>query len=671
MISIVIPCYNHAHFLPRSVGSALRQTYEDYEVVVVDDGSSTPIVNEWGGRVRVIRHELNRGLSEALNTGISLSKGDKFIILAADDELAPGTLELMSNRDADIVSCDMLAGGKRVPARPGDLQTLLTMNCHSYAALTRKSLWAQVGGFKSTMNPSWEDYEFWLNCAKHKAIWVHIPRPLHIYHRNPQGRDVESQGKDYLLRGKLEGYHPDLFGPGRGLVTFVIPCYKQEEYLLEAVESVLSQVYPHTNVVVVDDGSPGRPGQVLKDVSDPNRVALIRQRNKHLSGARNTGIAEALRLCNSQYLVMLDADDKVYPEFVERLMGAMIPRTYVYTDIQFIGDAWHTYELEEYDCRKLTQKHLHPCTFLMESAMVKELIANRGYAYDETMKRGYEDWEFALASMQAGYCGKRIKAFLFGYRYHNNGSMRTAAQKINRELVADITDRHPWVKDKEFVNMACSSCAGKARVVRVSVTGGITMAGINVPGIGVVDGQEPLTVVYTGSQGSTITKIGKGLPGMGNAVYRYSANPEGTYGPRFTIWAIDAHLFNGPYKFERVQPVIPPVEIAQKVAVKPVEIATRPAPSKEPPMAEDTLRKFEQKLAAQPTQVVYEPDDFTVIKGIGPAGDKKLHAAGVSYLEDFIDAPDSELEQILGASNKAIKSFKGLAKAILDQEDQQ
>lgn len=662
MISIIIPCYNHVDYLQRSVGSALRQTHPEIEIIVVDDGSATPVQNAWGGKVRVIRHERNRGLSTALNTGIAAATGDRFIILAADDELAPRAVELMAAVYRDVVSCDMHAGGKRVPSKPGDLTTLLTANCHSYAALVRKSLWAQVGGFKALMNPSWEDYEFWLNCAKHEAQWGHVSQALHIYHRNPTGRDVESQGKERLLRGKLEGYHPDLFGPGRGLVTFVIPCYDHERFLLEAVESVLSQLYPHTNVVVVDDGSPGDVKAALVGVSDPTRVKLVRQRNKHLSGARNTGIREALASYNSQYLVMLDADDTVHPEFVERLMSNMEPRQYVYSDIQFIGDAWHTYELGEYDCHKLALKHQHPCTFLMESAMVSELIARRGYAYDETMKQGYEDWECALACAQAGYCGRRVAIHLFNYRFHEGGSMRTYAQKHNKELVAQIYKRHPWAKNKETIDMACSSCANKARIVRVATNGGMMAAAVNVPGVGIVEATEPLEVTYTGSQGSTITKLGRGLPGQGTAIYRYSANPEGTYGPTFTIWAIDANLFNGPYKFRRLTPVQPQAEIVSKpqpVAVKPVEIA------KEPPMADQTLAKFEAKLAKIDT-TVYEPDDFTQIKGIGPAGDKRLKDAGIAYFEDMADAPDSELAQVLGVSESQAKRYKTQARKAID-----
>jgi glycosyltransferase involved in cell wall biosynthesis len=90
-VSVVIPCFNHARFLPLAIDSALGQTWPDCEVVVVDDGSTdgSGAVAARYSAVTVVRQE-NRGLSAARNAGLAASHGDFVIFLDADDRLAPG-----------------------------------------------------------------------------------------------------------------------------------------------------------------------------------------------------------------------------------------------------------------------------------------------------------------------------------------------------------------------------------------------------------------------------------------------------------------------------------------------------------------------------------------------------------------------------------------------------
>jgi glycosyltransferase involved in cell wall biosynthesis len=93
LVSVVIPCYNQAHFLKEAIESVLKQSYPHYEIVVVDDGSSDETSEVAGSyeRVRLIRQE-NRGLAEARNTGIKHSEGDYLVFLDADDRLLPDAL---------------------------------------------------------------------------------------------------------------------------------------------------------------------------------------------------------------------------------------------------------------------------------------------------------------------------------------------------------------------------------------------------------------------------------------------------------------------------------------------------------------------------------------------------------------------------------------------------
>ncbi|PIQ21561.1 MAG: glycosyl transferase family 2, partial [Cytophagales bacterium CG18_big_fil_WC_8_21_14_2_50_42_9] len=91
VVTIVIACFNHGHFLQEAIDSVLQQTYPKLEIIVVDDGSSdnTKEVAQQYPQVRYI-YQANQGLSAARNTGIKHSTGACLIFLDADDWLTPG-----------------------------------------------------------------------------------------------------------------------------------------------------------------------------------------------------------------------------------------------------------------------------------------------------------------------------------------------------------------------------------------------------------------------------------------------------------------------------------------------------------------------------------------------------------------------------------------------------
>lgn len=670
-ISVVIPCYNHHKQVIQAVPTVLGQTWDDLEVIVVDDGSNPPLKHSWSDkRVRLITHETNKGLSSALNTGLKASTGDYFSILASDDGYMPDFIKelgaaALEHPDVDVISCDMLTPRGVVYCKPGNLTQLKTGNCHSYAALTKRWVWEKSGGYNLHMNPSWEDWEFWLHAAKLGAKWYHVAKPLHWYNRAKNGRDVESQGKDSLLQGKMQGFHPDLFGSGKGEVAFIIPCYKQEEWVKNAVNSVFAQTYPHVRAIVVDDGSPGDVRKALGKYPNP-KLTLLRQPNKHLSGARNAGIKLAVDHYNSEYIVPLDADDTVHPDFIEALMPYCDGRTYAYCDVQFIGAAWHTFQVDDYDCMRLIRKHLHACSILMHSHMWKALVKRRGYGYDESMKEGYEDWEFALALLKTGYCGHRVPKYLFNYRQHESGSMRQATTDKNAKLYNQIRQRQPWIRDIKEVAMACSTC-GKSRygvIINSKSTGG-QIAMYNVPGVGAVDGREPILVTYAGSMENTQTKLG-----ANGRVYKYTNKPEGvgvTHPNQFTIFACDVHLFQGAYTFQRLEGIKPAqVEVPEPVVVNVVPAMTPSNPSNDNPPLDSTGQRLLAKAMTQPVVEEYPPDDFTQLKYVGDSTADKFKGHGFYYFEDVAEASVEEIKQVAGVSEAKAREIINSAQELLE-----
>lgn len=102
-------------------------------------------------------------------------------------------------------------------------------------------------------------------------------------------------------------------------VTVIIPVYNVEKYLKKCVESVLAQTYKDIEIILVDDGSTDKSGDICEELARTDgRIRVIHQKNKGLGGARNTGIDN----CNTEYLLFLDSDDYIHPQLIERCLCA-------------------------------------------------------------------------------------------------------------------------------------------------------------------------------------------------------------------------------------------------------------------------------------------------------------------------------------------------------------
>ena len=105
------------------------------------------------------------------------------------------------------------------------------------------------------------------------------------------------------------------------LVSVIVPVYNVAPYLREALDSVVNQTYKDLEIIIVDDGSTDGSADICEEYADSDdRIKLIKQPNKGLSGARNTG----LEIATGDLVAFVDSDDSISPLFVESLVSAMI-----------------------------------------------------------------------------------------------------------------------------------------------------------------------------------------------------------------------------------------------------------------------------------------------------------------------------------------------------------
>lgn len=117
MISIIIPTYNRAETLERAILSVCNQQNPDWELVIVNDGSTDQtqeiLKNHTDKRIKIIDHHANRGVTAAINTGLDNIKGEWFTLLGSDDEIVPGALEAFTivmklDDEINAISCNCI-----------------------------------------------------------------------------------------------------------------------------------------------------------------------------------------------------------------------------------------------------------------------------------------------------------------------------------------------------------------------------------------------------------------------------------------------------------------------------------------------------------------------------------------------------------------------------------
>jgi glycosyltransferase involved in cell wall biosynthesis len=191
-VSVIIPTYNRGWAIRAAIDSVLAQTYRDFDLIVVDDGSTddtAEILRSYGPDVTVIR-QANAGVSAARNTGVRSAKGAFIAFLDSDDRWLPEKLRVQSDffvSHPEAVICQTeeiwIRNGKRVnpkkvhkkPSGHIFKASLALCLVSPSAVMLRRDLFNEIGGFDETL-PACEDYDLWLRIsASHPVYLVETP----------------------------------------------------------------------------------------------------------------------------------------------------------------------------------------------------------------------------------------------------------------------------------------------------------------------------------------------------------------------------------------------------------------------------------------------------------------------------------------------------------------
>jgi glycosyltransferase involved in cell wall biosynthesis len=219
-VSVIIPTYNRAELISKTIENVFQQTYKDFEIIVVDDGSTDNTIEKlstWGDRIRVIR-QANAGPSAARNHGVQQARGEIIAFQDSDDTWMPTKLErqidLLQRAGNDVPCClcaaEMHFGTIRVISsfelawlRP-ELESGLWTNVAEVLATTsvlfnqcsaiRTAAFKKVGGFNESYR-CMEDYDLSLRLALQGAPWTFISEPQVVWRQgSPESLSLGASG---------------------------------------------------------------------------------------------------------------------------------------------------------------------------------------------------------------------------------------------------------------------------------------------------------------------------------------------------------------------------------------------------------------------------------------------------------------------------------------------
>jgi glycosyltransferase involved in cell wall biosynthesis len=380
LVSIVIPVYNGSNYMREAIDSAIAQTYQNIEIIVVNDGSNDngktrEIALSYGDKIRYFEKE-NGGVSTALNLGIKEMRGEYFSWLSHDDVYYPNKIsrqieELNKLEDKKTI---IYSDYEIINEKSNKLYNLNLRDQHEYRKLNN-GLYATLNGclngccmliskeifdFVGLFDPKLkytQDYDLWfrffsenykvyfidellLKSRVHENqdskksfvknecndLWINFIKKINYEeYKKIDGNKYNVLNKIYtnikqnlnqpiatdfaknILDEILEKNINDLGDP---LVSIILTCYNQQNFIEDAIKSVLENNYNNYELLIINDNSFDISKDIIDKYKSFNKIKIFHlPKNKGVSFVRNFGIENS----RGQLIQFLDGDDILLP----------------------------------------------------------------------------------------------------------------------------------------------------------------------------------------------------------------------------------------------------------------------------------------------------------------------------------------------------------------------
>ncbi|HMM02874.1 MULTISPECIES: glycosyltransferase family A protein [unclassified Dysgonomonas] len=222
------------------------------------------------------------------------------------------------------------------------------------------------------------------------------------------------------------------------VVSVIVPCYNQAQYLPETLQSVLEQKFQDWECIVVNDGSPDNTEEVAQIwCKKDSRIKYLKKENGGLAETRNYGIMHA----EGEFILPLDSDDKISPEYMEEAVCTFReqPDTKVIYSNRILFGARNEkqtpppFRFED----MLTENRIPPAGFFRKTDFLKTQGYNKNMA-----TQGLEDWDFWLSIIQPADKVIKLDGYHFLYRIKDVSMLTSITKEQNERLLLEIFRNH-------------------------------------------------------------------------------------------------------------------------------------------------------------------------------------------------------------------------------------
>ena len=267
LVSVIMPCYNDGRYIKEAIDSLRRQTYSNFELIIVDDGSddseTVSILSTLNDGKTTVLHTNHLRPAGARNYGIERAGGKYILPLDSDDTIEPTYLEkavnvLETQPDIGVVYCQAdLFGEKsgRWELPDYSRRAMLLDNIVFVTSMFYRSDWETVGGFKTNMDAGMEDYDFWLSILELGREIYQIPEVLFHYRIKPVSRTTsfqESCPQVQQIYRRIFENHKDFY---KNNYDEVIPIMRdaliEQIFLRKKLETELKMVQGVKNIPIL------------------------------------------------------------------------------------------------------------------------------------------------------------------------------------------------------------------------------------------------------------------------------------------------------------------------------------------------------------------------------------------------------------------------------------
>lgn len=221
------------------------------------------------------------------------------------------------------------------------------------------------------------------------------------------------------------------------LVSVIVPLYNMESFIEETLQSISASTYSNYEIVVMDDGSTDASFSIAQHFAEANPhvpIQVLTQPNQGASEARNNAIRQA----KGMYILPIDADDLVSPDYISQAVEVLEQRADVLVvgcEVEMFGQTNKRIVYPPFSLQLLARKNM-----IAAPSMYRRVDWQRAGGYCKEIK-GREDWDFWLSVFAQGGHFVRLPFVGIYYRVHS-GSKRLRTQRYKHELVDKLNRRH-------------------------------------------------------------------------------------------------------------------------------------------------------------------------------------------------------------------------------------